>query len=114
MKHAITALEIARQRAIERMRSGDTDLAAAEKNDLDAAIALLAAIGGKPLPEPLAVTSLEAVDFGPFAEYRLLWDFETERRGDWREIALRLSPGDIVITSREQFLESQERDAKSG
>ena len=104
MKHAIKVLEDARKRI------GDDS--SEEKKEFTRAIAALRAIGAKPLPKQVVAAQLEAVDFGPFAEYRLLWDYETEHRKDWREIPLRLSPGDIVLTCRAQFAESEERRLK--
>jgi hypothetical protein len=105
MKHAIKVLNEARQ----RMGADSPE----EKKEFARAIAVLRAIGAKPLPKQVVAAQLDAVDFGPFAEYRLLWDYETEQRKDWHEIPLRLSPGDIVFTCREQFSESEERRSKN-
>jgi len=104
MKHAIKVLEDARKRIGDDSHD--------EKKEFSRAIAILRAIGAKRLPKQVVAAQLEAVDFGPFAEYRLLWDYETEQRKDWREISLRLSPGDIVLTCRAQFAESEERRMK--
>ena len=104
MKHAIKVLEEARKRI------GDDS--PEEKKEFARAIAVLRAIGAKSLPKQVIAAQLDAVDFGPFAEYRLLWDCETEQRKDWHEIPLRLSPGDIVLTCRAQFDESEERRVK--
>jgi hypothetical protein len=101
MKHAIKALRDAQQRAGSATPE--------ERKELSRAISILRAIGAKRLPEPFVATQLGAVDFGSFAEYRLFWDYETERSADWQEMPLRLSPGDIVITCREQFAESEKR-----
>src|SRR5688572_12171770 len=98
MKHAIKVLQKARE-------CSDSETPE-EKKELSRAIAILRAIGPKRLPKQVVAAQLEAVDFGPFAEYHLFWDYETEERKSWHEIPLRLSPGDIVLTSKAQFAES--------
>lgn len=110
MKRAIDVLEEARRSLVTRMRNAGVDkVGLEEKHELDCAIELLNGIGDVPLPKSFQVVALVAVDAGAFAEYRILWDYETEDRSNWNEIPLRLSPGDIVITSRAQFEESKAR-----
>jgi len=106
MKHAIEILKTARLRATKGPRT------LKEKEELTRAITLLKAVGDASLPQSLHAVVLDSVDFGPFAEYRLLWDGESEQRNTWREIPLRLSPGDVVLMSREQFSECEARRSK--
>lgn len=104
MTHAIKILEEARQRVGRKSPDAAEEVARA--------IAVLRAIDAKRVPKQVVAAQLEAVDEEAFAEYRLLWDFATEDRKSWHESPLRLSPGDIVLTGRAQFAESEERRLK--
>lgn len=99
----ITRLEDWRHEVLEGLRQSPTDEAVLKlKLELDAAIRCLEFCERHQISPEWQVIELPAIDWGSFAEFRLMWDYETEDRSRWQELKIngkpvRATPGDLLL-----------------